>query len=267
MQQHNLLQALVIAFCIMLVLDNQSLGAMIALKNKQQQIATHQQEDAAAKLAKPHKEPPIKASLRQLHLQREDLQTRATCGTCDLFLAYAIDQILRMHQELNAQTMHTRLTALGYGSCIMTCKVNIEAEEFTETLIKDLKIDKKEADEILTRIFALGYRVEEGVFPTTTHPYAEGDFDKLQAIPDTLANLSLKLRRGEIPAVHFICNVGATTTHWDAYHWVLFSVVNSGGVITLWYIDSDGNTPYQAHQPSAPAYINYIALHMGLSLQ
>jgi|GEM_PF-5585392 hypothetical protein len=286
MKQGTIIHILAITLLTVLTFSSHSLYGMQALRNKQAQVAQEQgvavddatsrkiKKENAVKRAKMKKAGSLDASIVQLNLDKQDLQTRSTCGTCDLFIAYAIDEILKNHTEINTQTMHAQLTKLGYGTCIQTCKVNIEAAEFTDTLINDLKRSKQEADEIVTRIFVLGYEGAEGVFPTATHAYTGQEYYEGLAVPGQLADLSLQLRKGDIPAVHFICNVGAPeygqgakkVTDYTA-HWVLFSVINYKKSITVYYIDSAENNPLSNRQLVSQAYIRYIATHMGLTIQ
>lgn len=263
--------------------SHSSLDAMQALRKKQAQVdyelirLENDKKIETIKLYNDQQTEQLRAagirtaSLEQLNLKQQDFQTRATCGTCDLFIAYAIDKVLEDNTAVSTDTIHNKLSQLNYRSCINTCPVNIEAAVFRDTLIKDLKIPENVADLMLKRLFALGYQDSTGVYATLTHAFTGEDFYEALSIPGKLAELSLALRKGDIRAVHFVCNVGApkhdprNIKDYTA-HWVLFSVVNYGGTITVYYVDSSLNNAMK-NQSAAPHYLKYICDHMALQIK
>jgi hypothetical protein len=196
---------------------------------------------------------PKSANIRQLILDSKDLQTGAKCGTCDLFLAAAIDQVVKK-EAINAQNIHNALQdILNYHSCMCHFTENIFAEHFVRA-INEFGLSNDST--FIKRVFVLGY-INNSVTESSVR------VEDVGRTRGRLAELSLGLRKGTVQAVHFVCNLAMQ--NWQAGHWVLFSVVNYGGTITIWYLDSL-NGKLNQEDNRIKAYIEYIRNSMLLSV-
>lgn len=193
--------------------------------------------------------------LKPLILPENDQQKDGvTCGPRSMYLADAVERLLRVKREyelkvpITPETMSQALQHTAFATQMEQCKSlgQLFNEDFHNFLL-DHHI-------ALPHLFLLGFFEGENVEPIPQRLPNENDLEELTSIRENLKILGTKLKNNHLPSpIHFICNTGG--------HWVLFSVTHYQGHVVIWYID-----PMQSRLSAhLQKFVNYICTHLGLN--